>query len=395
MAVDKLALYNNALTLIGQRTLTGLTEDREPRYLLDAAYDLDAIAYCLEIVKPVFSRKTIASNSTTPSSEHGLDNVHTLPADYITVVGVYSDEKLDEASKISRFIIEGNELACEYADIYLRYVSGDHVTSFTNWSPSFSNVVSSFLASQICFKLNPKQVEAINSKFLDRVDATIALDKAREPEQRSSGTTATLTNEWRYIYNDALLVMGLEEITTNTDDSNRRTKLDRAVDTGIVAQLLEITGWTFATTTTQSNYDPSVEPAWGFSRAHSYPVNMHRIDGYFYDEYLQQPLKLYTDEGDKIFTDQDTIYVQYISTNFLTNPSNWPAHFKALVAARMATDAAASLRREGADPVRAKEIYDDRESSSKSIDAMAAPPRKLANGSWAASRFRGGYRGRP
>lgn len=393
MAIDKLSLYSNALTLLGQRTLTSLTEDREPRYILDGAYDLEAIDYCLEIVKPVFARKTILLSSPSVSSQHDLDSVHTLPSDYITITGVYSDSKLDQ--EVSRYIIEGNTLACEYATVYLRYISDDHVTSFTNWSPSFARVVAAYLARESSEKLAPSQTEQINNLFIDRVESTIQLDKDREPQTRSSVTTVTLTNDWRNIYNDALLIMGLDEITTNTDDSNRRTKLDRALDSGIVAELLETTGWTFATTSTKSDYDPSIEPDWGYSRVHSYPADMHRIDGYFYDEYMSQPLKAYTDEGDKIFTDQDTIYVQYISTDWLINPSSWPAHFKRLVAARMANDASASLRNEGADPVRSKEAYDERESSSKSIDAMAAPPRKLASGSWASSRFKGGYRGRP
>ena len=227
MAVDKLALYNNALTLIGQRTLTGLTEDREPRHLLDAAYDLGAIAYCLEVVQPVFARKTVTLNSVTASAQHDLDNVYTLPSDYISIFKVYSDPKLDQ--EISRYIIEGNTLACEYSTIYLRYVSDDSVTVFTYWSQSFANVVSAYLAREISIKLDPSKTEDITTLFNDRVGATIGLDSDREPEKRSSGTTNTLTNDWRHIYNDALLIMGLDEITSNTDDSNRRTKLGRSL----------------------------------------------------------------------------------------------------------------------------------------------------------------------
>ena len=48
MAIDKLSVYNNALILIGERTLTALTENREPRRLLDSSFDFDAINYCLE-----------------------------------------------------------------------------------------------------------------------------------------------------------------------------------------------------------------------------------------------------------------------------------------------------------------------------------------------------------
>ena len=31
MALDQLALYNDALLLVGERTLTSITEDREPK----------------------------------------------------------------------------------------------------------------------------------------------------------------------------------------------------------------------------------------------------------------------------------------------------------------------------------------------------------------------------
>ena len=393
MAVDQLKLYNNALLIIGQRELASLTEDREPRYLLDASWNLDAVEYCLEIIKPVFASKDVALSSPATSSVHGLDSVHTLPTDYITVIEVYSDNKLDQP--ITRYLIEGNTLVCEYDTVYLRYVSNDHVTSFTNWSASFTRVVSSYLAREICLKLTPKRYDEINDLFIDRIEAVKGLEAEKEPGQRSSVTTVTLTNDWRQIYNDALLIMGLDEITTNTDDSNRRTKLDRALDAGIVSETLEDTGWTFALTSTKIQYDPSVEPEWGYQRAHGKPVDIHRIVGLFHDEYMSQPLKAYIDEGSYFFNDQDEFFLQYISTDWLVNPSSWPTFFKRLVAARLAKDAAPSLRGEGADLENAKEVFEDRESSAKSNDAMSSPPRKLANGNWSSALFRGGYRGRP
>lgn len=393
MAVDKLSLYNNALLLIGQRSLSSLSEDREPRYLLDASYALDAIEYCLEVVAPVFARKTSLISTVTVSAEHDLDNVHTLPADYISIVGVYSDAKLDQ--EINRYIIEGNTLSCEYASIHLRYVSNDAVTTFTYWSPSFSRVVAAYLAREISIKLSPDKTEDMNVLLLDRIGSAKGLDEDREPVQRSSVTTNTLTNEWRKIYNDALIIMGLDEISTNTDDSNRRTKLDRVLDAGLVSDLLEDTGWIFSISSTKSQYDPSVEPSWGYSRAHQKPTDMHRIDGIFYDEYMQQPLKMYKDEGDWIFTDQDEYYLQYVSTDWLVNPSNWPTYFRRLVAGRMANDASPSLSKEGADYRVANEIYEKRKSSAMANDSMQSPPRRLANGRWSSSRFKFSDRNRP
>lgn len=393
MAVDKLALYNNALLLIGQRSLSSLTEDREPRHLLDASYALDAIEYCLEVVEPVFARKTALISSVTVSAEHDLDNVHTLPTDYISIVGVYSDAKLDQ--EINRYIIEGNTLACEYQSIHLRYMSSDAVTTFTYWSPAFSRVVAAYLAREISIKLAPDKTDAMNALLAERIQIAKEIDTEKEPQLRSSVTTNTLTNEWRLIYNDALIIMGLDEITTNTDDSNRRTKLDRVLDAGIVSDELEDTSWIFSTTSTKSQYDPSVEPAWGYQRAHEKPTDMHRIDGIFYDEYMHQPLKNYKDEGDWIFTDEDEYYLQYVSDDFLVNPANWPMYFRRLVAGRMANDASPSLRNEGADYVIANEIYEKRKSSAMANDSMQSPPRRLANGRWSSARFRGGYRNRP
>jgi hypothetical protein len=52
----------------------------------------------------------------------------------------------------------------------------------------------------------------------------------------------------------------------------------------------------------------------------------------------------------------------------------------------MAKDAAQSLKKEGADINLAREEYKERESSSKSIDAQAAPPRVLRAGKWVTSR---------
>jgi hypothetical protein len=389
MAASQLGLYNSALLLVGQRKLTGLTEEREPRHLLDDVYDLGAIEYCLEIVKPKFASVTVKLDSPATSSVHGLDSVHTLPTTYLTngVVGVYSDDKLDQP--IERYFVEGNTLVCEYDTVYLRYIDTAAVTTFTYWSQSFTRVVASYLAREICIKLAPSQYEDISALFVDRVEVAQGLSSDSEPENRSSGTTVTLTNDWRHVYNDALQVMGLEDITSNTDDSNRRSKLDRALDSSLVADLLEVTGWSFALSSTRSNYDPAIEPAWGYQRAHAHPSDMHRLEGIWHDEYMQSPLKAYNDEGGYFYTDYDEFYLEYVSTSFLTNPTQWPAHFRKLVAAKMATDAAASLKGEGADTERSKGIYDERESNSKSIDVMTSPPRKLASGNWVKARFQG------
>jgi len=382
MSVDKKAVYDNALLLLGQRALSSVSEDRPARYSLDAAWDLGAEDYCLEVIQPLFASKTVALSSPAASSEHGLDSVHTLPADFLSIVNVYSDEKLDQP--ISRFIIEGSTLACEYATIYLRYtVNPDDLTK---WSPSSLRVLAAYLAREISIKVAPHKWEEANTLLADRIEIAQELEGEKEVAQRSVATSVTLTNTWRHIYNDALLIMGLDEISSNTDDSNRRSKLDRALDAGLVADLLEDIGWNFAISSTESSYDSSIEPTWGFRRAHNKPSDMHRIDGLFVDEYLQQPLTQYQEHDGNFYCDYDTIYVQYVSDDFLTTPDDWPPFFKRMVAARMARDAAGSLKKEGADLEVAAATYEDRRKSALSNDAVVSPPRKISQGNWSRAR---------
>lgn len=396
--VDKLAVYNHALLLLGQRRLSSLTEDREVRYLLDGAYDLGAPEACLEAVQPLFATTTAKLSTPATSSVHDLDSVHTLPSGYLTLVknrkddrdrGVYSDAKLDEP--VSRFIIDGNTLACEFSTIYVRYISS--TLTLTDWTPSFVNVVAAYLAREISVKVAPDEHERLSGWFTDRVETAIQLDEEREP-RRNNAPTVSLTNDWRLIYNDALLILGLDEITSNSDDSNRRTKLDRTLDSRLVESVLEDTGWTFGLESTKSQYDPSLEPGWGYTRVHQKNPSIHRLNGMYQDEYMRVPLKFYKDEGDYFYCDLDTIYVEYVSTSWLTTPGAWPASFARLIAARMAKDAAMSLREEGADPSMAEMEYSKRLKSAKSNDAISAPPRVIASGNWVKSRWRGTNRER-
>jgi len=388
MAVDQLGLYNNALLLLGQRSLSSLTEDREPRRRLDEIYGLEAVNFCLELSRPTFARKTSKLTSSTTSTEHDFDNVFTFSSDYVTMLEVYSDANLDQP--ITRYIIEGRTIACNYDTIYLRYISDGY--ALTDWTPSFVQVVSVYLARELAERLSPDKYEEIDGKFQQRVEIVRGLSKEKEPSERPTKATVTLSNSWRTIYNDALLIMGLDEITANDNDSDRRSKLDHAVNADLVESVLEDTGWNFGLTSIKSQYDPSIEPEFGYTRAHEKPIDMQIVFGIFSDEYMETPHKRYKDEGDYFFTDLDTLYIQYVDDTFLSMPSDWPVYFRRLIAARLAKDTALSL---GGDKLNADAEYSDRKFSAMSTDVMNSPPRILSQGNWTGSRFRGGNRGRP
>jgi hypothetical protein len=385
MAIDQLSIYNNALFLLGERKLATITETRKPRYDLDTIYDLGAVDYCLEIIKPVFATTTAVLTTSVASTQHDLDNVFTLPAGFVDIVGVYSDSKLDQP--ISRYIIDASTLACEYSTIYIRYIT--NTIAISTWSPSFARVVSAYLAREYAETIAPDEFEKAEKTFNDRVEAALALERGKEPAERSKQTTTTLTNTLRHIYNDALSILGLPKIVANDDDSNRRSALDTAWDAELIRSLLEDIGWTFAIETQKSQYDPSLEPEWGYSRVHAVPSDLLRLDGVFTDEYLRFPLKYYFDEGDNLYTDYDEIYIQYVSTDYVSTPDSWPTSFKRLVAGRLAKDAGAVLVSEGANVDRADIEYESRERTAYSSDAVQSPPRLIHEGSWVRSRTQG------
>lgn len=385
MAVDQLSLYNNALQLIGQRRLNTLTDDQESRYELDAIWDLEPASYCLELVKPRFASKTVKLNSSSVSVEHDLDNVFDLPGDFVVIVELYSDSKLDQP--ITRYIDEDRTIACEYDTVYLRYISNANATIYTKWSPTFTRVVASYLAHELAERINSDEKENALAQFDKRVGIAREVDSANEPELRSKASTTTLTPSWLRIYNDALLILGLTKITNVNDDSHRRSTLDTAIDADLVATVLEDIGWHWAITSDKLSFDPSLEPEWGYRYAYRKPTDMHRFDGIWYDEFFRSPIKQYQDEGDIIFCEVTEIYIQYVSSEFIFNPEGWTASFRRYIAAKLAYDAGASIA--GGDVKRAAEVMMKRKSEVLSIDAQQSPPHILTAGNWIRSRTRG------
>lgn len=391
MAVTKLQLYNDALRIIGERKLASESEARESRYRLDDIYDFGAIDYCLEITKPRFASVVDKITTSVTSTEYGFANTFDLPADYLVMVGLFSDAGLDEP--ITRFIEQGRTLATDHSTVYLRYTSSTSGAVLASWPPSFARLVSAYLAKELAPRIRPDAIESTAANFASERQAFLLTDAAEESRPRSKPVTATLSPEWLAIYNDALFILGQEQLISINDDSQRRAVLDAALSQSTVEFHLEDTAWKFALTSGKIDYNPSVEPDWGYRRAFDKPDDLLRIDGVFYDEYMRNPLKLYADEGDYLFADVDSLYFQYISNNTLSQPSTWPAYFRKVISAELAFVAADVL---GGDANKAALILESRVSSAKSNDAMQSPPRILSAGNWTRSRYRGNYgRGRP
>jgi hypothetical protein len=391
VAVTKLQLYNDALRINGDRKLASETEARESRFRLDDVYNFGAIDYCLEITKPRFASLVDKLTVSTTNTEYGFANTFALPDDYLAMVGLFSDAGLDEP--VTRFIEQGRTLATDHDTVYLRYTSKTAGAVLASWPPSFARLVSAYLAKEVAPRIRPDAIGSTLANFENEKQAFLTTDATEETRQRSKPVTATLSPEWLGIYNDALFILGQPQLISINDDSERRAVLDSALSQSVVEFHLEDTAWKFALTSDKISYNPSVEPSWGYRYAFDKPEKLLRIDGVFYDEYLSNPLKAYSDEGDYLFSDVTTLYFQYISNSTLSQPSTWPAYFRKVISAELAFACVDVL---GGDVRKAAMVLESRVSSAKSNDAMQSPPRVLAAGNWVRSRTsNGSSRGRP
>jgi hypothetical protein len=391
----KLSLYNGALQLLGERRLLTDTDDVSTRYDLDALYDVDAVDYCLEMVKPRYS--TVFDEVTgAPSANTDFDWQITLPADFVALFteidgtpAVYQDGRAE--SPITRFIREASHLHMDFEVPWIRYCKAHTDPQLADMPPSFAKVVSCYMARELAWKYDPDSEEMIQTKLEQRIEVSKAVEASNQPQVRGFAPDV-LTDTLRAIYNDALQILQLDPIVSNTDDSVPKNRISIALQNGLVGAVLEDTSWNFGLQSDQLFYDPSIDPPWGYEYVQALPANWHRINGVYVDELMRTPLRDYVQQVDQgtgntlIYSSQQIIYVEYVSKAFLTDYDNWPDFFKRLVAGRMALDANIP----GGNKEHAVAQYTARRREAMSTNAINGVPKRLSLGSWSRTRL---YRG--
>ncbi len=156
MGSTKLSLYNGALRLLYERKLASLTEDREPRRLLDDAWGdgstTGAVRYCLEMSQWAFATRAVLldySPSVTPSFGHPYAFDH--PSDFVRTVALCQDEFFREP--LLEYVDERNYWYASIPSIYIKYVS-NHSTygaDLSLWPESFAKTVEARLAFEIAW----------------------------------------------------------------------------------------------------------------------------------------------------------------------------------------------------------------------------------------------------
>jgi hypothetical protein len=156
MATDKLKIYNMALGHLLERRLRSLSENREPRRVLDDYWDQE-VAYCLERKMWNFIQRAVtidASTSVTPA--FGFLYAFPLPDDWIRTKKISSVPTLDPP--LLQMKEESGFWYTNITPIYVSYNSNNpqYGMDLSLWPASFIDYVALRLARKACGRIPGK-----------------------------------------------------------------------------------------------------------------------------------------------------------------------------------------------------------------------------------------------
>jgi len=147
----KLQVYNGALRRLGERELASLSENREPRRVLDAVWADGFVDAVLEQGFWNHAMRTV-SLDYEPSIDppFGLQYAFEKPSDCIRIAAMSTDEMFD--TPLIEYNDEGNYIYANSQTIYIRYVSNgaSYGGDLSTWPETFGAYAVSLLAATIC-----------------------------------------------------------------------------------------------------------------------------------------------------------------------------------------------------------------------------------------------------
>lgn len=190
------------------------------------------------------------------------------------------------------------------------------------------------------------------------------------------------------IYNGALRALGERKLASLSENREPRRILDDAWDNGLVRECLEAGLWTFAMRTSRLDYDPSIEPDFGYTKIFTKPDDYINTNELATDEYFRSPLVDYRDEAGFIATNYETIYISYVSDHedYGFDMSRWPMSFCRFVELSLALEASPhfSLTKVKIQDIEQRAIIAKRSALGK--DALKKPPKDVPLGSFVSAR---------
>lgn len=192
----KLGLYQHALRLLGERRVTSLSEDREPRRVLDSAYD-EVVAYCLAQGMWSFAMR-LRKQTKTDKGDFDFAFMFERPADLLHLYKVSKDKTFQpDSCLVHDFADAGGRLYADVDTLFLLHTSND--ASFggdlTLWPEAFAFYVAATLAANVALRITSSveiashcettaQLRYANALSIYQVDGTLGL-LPKDPEAKN------------------------------------------------------------------------------------------------------------------------------------------------------------------------------------------------------------------
>lgn len=195
MATNRLALYNGALALLGERSLSSLTESVESRRLLDEIWTRGngADRAVLEQGLWNFAIKTLKIDyDAAVTSQFGFRRAFGKPTDWVRTVSMCSDEYFYNPLNGREFIDERGYWWADLDALYVRYVSdaSDYGTDLSLWPETMTLYAHAYLAREIAPRLKSSMTDDLEKLARRR------LKDARSKDAMNEGTGIPPLGSW-------------------------------------------------------------------------------------------------------------------------------------------------------------------------------------------------------
>jgi hypothetical protein len=158
VATTRLKIYNGALLIVGERSISALTDRVEPRFLLDNVWNDGGIRYCIEQAQWRFAmRATRQTYDPAVEPAFGYRRAFPKPTDWVATSAVCQDEFFNVP--LTQYSDETSFWFADWDEIFVKYVSdhADYGSNLSLWPFSFTEYVKHYFAGKIVEKLPGKE----------------------------------------------------------------------------------------------------------------------------------------------------------------------------------------------------------------------------------------------
>jgi hypothetical protein len=194
----KLRAYNIALTRhLGSRKLASLTENREPRRVLDDIWgdSNEAVEFCLGKADWNFgTRSTKQEYDPALEPSFGMKRVYVKPDDFVRLTTISANEYFSRPLVEREYTDEGPYWITDHEELFVRYVSSHENFGFDSslWPESFVQYLGAYLAHESCERItnSNSKMSVIYQKMND------CLKHARSRDAMDEGTKFPPAGSW-------------------------------------------------------------------------------------------------------------------------------------------------------------------------------------------------------